>query len=250
MPLPAADAGALGKDGTMRKFLDSASNAVKYAPWITRKRLLRWGTGLRVAVARRTRLRCRRLSRGRSVNGRDFFSFWSSAVLAAAGRPDAAYAIGPFRTFEQSTMYPPTMMLLCWPLTRLSYVPALLAWVLLGAALCAWSLSRLVGWRMAALATVGTPAAFCNLVSRQNGYFTAVLLFWGLTLTERRPVSAGLLLGTLSFKPQLGVLLPVALVAGRHWRACGSGAYCAEVFWRRSACSFSVRQPGSVSSTG
>lgn len=226
MALPAADAGALGKDGSMRKFLESASNAVKYAPWLTRKRLLRWG--LVCALLSLVVLGCDAVAHrvGDSVNGRDFFGFWSSAVLAAAGRPDAAYAIGPFRTFEQSTMYPPTMMLLCWPLTRLSYVPALLAWVLLGAALCAWSLSRLVGWRMAALATVGTPAAFWNLVSRQNGCFTAVLLFWGLSLIERRPVSAGILLGTLSFKPQLGLLLPVALAAGGHWRACGTAILC------------------------
>jgi arabinofuranan 3-O-arabinosyltransferase len=79
---------------------------------------------------------------------------------------------------------------------------------------------------MAALATVGTPAAFWNLVSRQNGCFTAVLLFWGLSLIERRPVAAGILLGTLSFKPQLGLLLPVALAAGGHWRACGTAILC------------------------
>jgi arabinofuranan 3-O-arabinosyltransferase len=219
MALPAAGAGALGKDESMRKFLESAIDAVKYAPWLTLKRLLRWG--LVCALLSLAVLGCDSVAHrvGGAVNGRDFFGFWSSVVLAAAGRPDAAYAIGPFRTFEQSTMYPPTMMVLCWPLARLSYVPALLAWVLLGAALCAWSLSRLVGWRMAALATVGTPAAFWNLVSRQNGCFTAVLLFWGLSLIERRPVSAGILLGTLSFKPQLGLLMPVALAAGGHWRA-------------------------------
>ncbi|HUC71910.1 MAG TPA: glycosyltransferase family 87 protein, partial [Stellaceae bacterium] len=75
---------------------------------------------------------------------------------------------------------------------------------------------------MAALATVGTPAAFWDLFSRQNGYFTAVLLLWGLRFVERRPISAGMLLGTLCFKPQLGVLVPVALAAGGYWRAFAS----------------------------
>jgi len=28
------------------------------------------------------------------------------------------------------------------------------------------------------------------------------------------------LLGLLIYKPQLGLLIPVALLAGRHWRAC------------------------------
>jgi hypothetical protein len=35
----------------------------------------------------------------------------------------------------------------------------------------------------------------------------------------RRPVLAGILFGALTFKPHLGLLLPVALVAGGHWRA-------------------------------
>jgi len=30
---------------------------------------------------------------------------------------------------------------------------------------------------------------------------------------------AGGLLGLLIYKPQLGLLIPVALLAGRHWRA-------------------------------
>jgi hypothetical protein len=36
---------------------------------------------------------------------------------------------------------------------------------------------------------------------------------------ERRPVLAGILFGLLTYKPQLGFLLPLALLAGRHWLA-------------------------------
>src|SRR5262249_22961887 len=50
------------------------------------------------------------------------------------------------------------------------------------------------------------------------GFFTAALLSWGLLLLQNRPVIAGILLGALSFKPHLALLLPVALVAGRHWQ--------------------------------
>ncbi len=35
---------------------------------------------------------------------------------------------------------------------------------------------------------------------------------------ESSPISAGVLLGLLSFKPHLGLLFPIALLAGRHWR--------------------------------
>jgi len=74
------------------------------------------------------------------------------------------------------------------------------------------------------LATVGAPAAFWNLMSGQDGYFTAALLGSGLTLVERRPVVAGALLGTLCYKPQFGILLPIALAAGGYWRAFAASA--------------------------
>jgi hypothetical protein len=37
-------------------------------------------------------------------------------------------------------------------------------------------------------------------------------------LLGRRPILAGLVLGCLCYKPQMGVLLPVALAAGGYWR--------------------------------
>jgi len=42
----------------------------------------------------------------------------------------------------------------------------------------------------------------------------------GLGLLDRRPLFAGSLLGLLIYKPHLGILIPVALVAGRRWQAC------------------------------
>jgi hypothetical protein len=45
-------------------------------------------------------------------------------------------------------------------------------------------------------------------------------LFGGATLCiDRRPVLAGVLFGALCYKPHFGLLVPVALLAGRHWRA-------------------------------
>jgi len=45
-----------------------------------------------------------------------------------------------------------------------------------------------------------------------------------LLLLERRPVLAGCFIGLLSFKPQFGLLLPVALIASSQWRAFMSAA--------------------------
>ena len=41
---------------------------------------------------------------------------------------------------------------------------------------------------------------------------------------ERRPALAGVFIGTLAYKPQFGVLLPVALLTARKWRAIASAA--------------------------
>jgi hypothetical protein len=41
---------------------------------------------------------------------------------------------------------------------------------------------------------------------------------------DRRPVLAGALLGLLAFKPHLGLMLPVALVASGRWKAATSAA--------------------------
>jgi hypothetical protein len=45
------------------------------------------------------------------------------------------------------------------------------------------------------------------------------LFGFGLGLIEKRPLLAGGLLSLLIYKPQVGLLVPVALLAGRHWRA-------------------------------
>src|SRR5207302_3622129 len=66
---------------------------------------------------------------------------------------------------------------------------------------------------------VAVPGVLITVTHGQNSFFTAALLTWGLLLLEKEPIVAGVLLGALSFKPQLAVLLPVALIAGGHWRA-------------------------------
>jgi arabinofuranan 3-O-arabinosyltransferase len=43
-----------------------------------------------------------------------------------------------------------------------------------------------------------------------------------LVLLERRPMLAGCCIGLLTFKPHLGILFPVVLVAGGHWRVMAS----------------------------
>ena len=56
---------------------------------------------------------------------------------------------------------------------------------------------------------------FVNVGHGQNGFLTAALLGGALHWLDRRPWLAGVLIGCLAYKPQFGVLIPVALLAGR-----------------------------------
>jgi hypothetical protein len=58
---------------------------------------------------------------------------------------------------------------------------------------------------------------FVNVGHGQNGFLTAALLGGALQILDRKPWLAGLLIGLLAYKPQFGVLIPVALLASQRW---------------------------------
>ena len=62
------------------------------------------------------------------------------------------------------------------------------------------------------------PAVFINLGHGQNGFLTAGLLAAALVALPRRPILSGILFGLLAYKPQFGLLIPVALLAAGQWR--------------------------------
>jgi hypothetical protein len=74
---------------------------------------------------------------------------------------------------------------------------------------------------------IATPAAMFNIIGGQNGAFIAAMFAGGIALVDRRPVLAGVLFGLLTYKPHLGLLIPVALIAGRYWRSFAAAAVTA-----------------------
>jgi hypothetical protein len=70
---------------------------------------------------------------------------------------------------------------------------------------------------------VAFPVVFINIGHGQNGFLTAALLASALVLLER-PILSGILFGLLAYKPQFGVLIPLALAAGGHWRVIAAAA--------------------------
>jgi hypothetical protein len=74
-------------------------------------------------------------------------------------------------------------------------------------------------WWLTELIAILAPATLANLLAGQNGFLSAALLVGGVRLVSSRPTLGGILLGLLSYKPQLGLLIVIALVAARLWRA-------------------------------
>jgi Glycosyltransferase family 87 len=71
-------------------------------------------------------------------------------------------------------------------------------------------------WLLLALAF---PAVLVNIGHGQNGFLTAALLGGALVALDRRPLLAGILFGLLVYKPQFGLMIPIALAAGARWRS-------------------------------
>ena len=76
-------------------------------------------------------------------------------------------------------------------------------------------------WLLLALAF---PAVLVNVGHGQNGFLTAALLGAALVALDRRPLFAGVLFGLLAYKPQFGVMIPLALAASGRWRSFAAAA--------------------------
>jgi hypothetical protein len=121
--------------------------------------------------------------------------------------------------------YPPLAAWFIAPLAALPYGAAWPTWLLVTFAAFAATLRRFFAMRWQWLPILLTaPASLVNIADGQNGFLSAALLCGGLLALERRPILAGLLIGLLTFKPQLGLLLPFVLLAGGYYRAFAAAA--------------------------
>jgi hypothetical protein len=94
--------------------------------------------------------------------------------------------------------------------------------------------------RTALFLALAFPAALVNLGHGQNGFLTAALLGGALATLDRRPIVAGLLFGLLAYKPQFGLMIPLALAAGGYWRCFAAAAATIALLAVAATASFGV----------
>ncbi|MBW8073166.1 MAG: DUF2029 domain-containing protein [Ferrovum sp.] len=113
--------------------------------------------------------------------------------------------------------YPPTFYLMVYPLGRLSLGLSYLFFCLVSLLGLGGILYRLLKGE-GVLWGLLSPATLLNFFTGQNGLITASLAAAALWNLEKRPVLSGVFIGLLSIKPQMGILFPIALIAGGYWR--------------------------------
>lgn len=169
----------------------------------------------------------------------DFVSFYAAGKLATEGTPELAYNQAEHRAMEERATepgigyqffyYPPTFLLLCTLLARLPYLAAFVVFEVATGLTCLAVVSRLVrnAGDGALILALAFPAVFWTIGLGQNSFLSAALFGAATLFLDSRPIAAGLLFGALCYKPHLGLLVPVALIAGRRWKALGAGAISA-----------------------
>jgi arabinofuranan 3-O-arabinosyltransferase len=182
----------------------------------------------------------------------DFAVWWAGGLQALHGNPALLYDLGEFAKIQVALFrpgeavylnwpsYPPTFFLLLAPLALLPYRWAFLTWDLATLVACVGVVYLIVGRAPAIALALASPFTAWNFLAAQNGGLTAALLGLSLLLLERRPALAGVFIGCLTYKPQYGILFPVALLACRQWRAIAAAAVTAAVLAAISIAVFGI----------
>jgi len=141
-------------------------------------------------------------------------------------------------------VYPPTYLLLLLPFGKLTFAVSYYAFqlasaVLLALVLC-WEADRPRAKAFVVWSALLCPAASINVAMGQNAFLTSALLVGGWRVLRRNPVFGGAVLGMLTVKPQFGLLLPVALLAAREWRALIASVAAATLLFGASVAVFGI----------
>lgn len=169
----------------------------------------------------------------------DFISFWTASFFVLDGAATQAYNYEVIHKlqldlFDQGGlpfMYPPTWLLVVAPFSALPYNFSALLFEALQVIALVWACLSLTRSKANLWILIAFPAVMFGVMHGQNTALNVALLGGALAAMDRnRPVLAGILIGLLSYKPQIGVLIPIALLAGRDYRVFVSAAVTTVLF--------------------
>jgi alpha-1,2-mannosyltransferase len=230
--------------------MDRVRQALRSGEWLTRERIRMVAVAVLIASAAGFLYLVVTATGGVDRQGRpigtDFSNVYAAGTYVLKGNFQAPFDSVQQYAREQAIFgaatqfygwhYPPYFL----------FVAAALAWMPYGLALFVWQAVTLGLYLLAirtilkalppqggARATVDPlwlllalafPAVLINVGHGHNGFLTAALLGGGLVILDRRPLLAGILFGLMAYKPQFGLMIPIALAAGGYWRTFAAAA--------------------------
>lgn len=217
--------------------MDHFRQAVRTGAWLTRARFRGYSLILLVIVAAAltiwAALADDLVDRNGKPLGTDFSNVYAAGILVHEGRAAEAYDPARQHAAEKAVFggrdvpfygwhYPPFFFAIAAAVAAFPYALGLVLWQLSSGIAYVLTVRAILPAPIAArdvyLAAVAFPAVFVNLGHGHNGFLTAALLGGAMLALDRRPLLAGILIGLLAYKPQFGVMIPVALIAAGHWR--------------------------------
>src|ERR1700730_8081657 len=174
-----------------------------------------------------------RIDRNRKPIGTDFSNVYAAGTLTWQGRPAEAYQPARQHAAEKAVFggrevpfygwhSPPFFFLIAFLVASVPYAWGLSIWLVASLAAYLAAMRAILPRPETLLVALAFPAVFVNIGHGQNGFLTTALLRAALHLLDVRPWLAGVLIGALAYKPQFGVLIPLALLAGAQWSAIGA----------------------------
>jgi arabinofuranan 3-O-arabinosyltransferase len=159
----------------------------------------------------------------------DFVNVWAAGRLVLDGHPVQAYDWDIQKQVELAVLgqdfigyfawhYPPPFLFVASLLAQFPYAVAYIGWMVISIVPYLAVMRAIVGRRFGLMLAIAFPVVFTNTLVGQNGFLTAALIGATLYLMPVRPILAGVCLGLLSYKPQYGLLFPIALIAAAQWR--------------------------------
>jgi arabinofuranan 3-O-arabinosyltransferase len=221
--------------------------------WITGRRLWLYSTAVALGYLLGLLLRAVFHQPWRGADSKpctDFIWIWLSSKYALSGAVARAYDYPLFSAAYHGGLdgtsncvlehldYPPTLLFFTYPLGLTTYSVAFVIWIGVTLLLYLAAVYAVLPRSASVLAALTPFPVFFNIQTGHNGFLTAGLFGLALVLLERRPGVGGIFVGLLTYKPQLGVLFPLALLVSRNWRALYSAAATSVLFAAAAAVAF------------
>jgi hypothetical protein len=166
--------------------------------------------------------------------GADFIQLWAASSLALQGNSQSIYSPEAIKIAETAIVggtfkgylschLSPSFLLLLMPISCIPYLVALFIWLAFPLAALLILLWKIAPYRIVFPLILAFPAIPLNLFYGQGAFLITFLMGAGLLLLDCRPIISGTLFSIiLNYKPHLGLLILVALFAGRYWKVCGT----------------------------